>query len=139
MLQARAVGGQPALDGVAFAVLLLGAVWPGDELGHQRQDPGVTGSHKACGQHGMVTFDLAVQALAGLAVRASQLLGTEILCAIQSDQAASAQALERCKATMILQCGQRRVKGALQTRGMYGVKHGADVVVGRVLGMPNRL
>ena len=60
MLQARAVGGQPALDGVAFAVLLLGAVRPGDERGHQGQDPGVTGSHQAGGQHGMIALDLAV-------------------------------------------------------------------------------
>ena len=43
MPEARAVGGQPAFDGVAFAVLLLGAVRLGDELRQQRQDLGVTG------------------------------------------------------------------------------------------------
>src|SRR3984957_20939125 len=85
---------KPALGGVALAILFLGAVRLGDELGHQRHDHVVAGRDECRRQHRMVKFGLAVRTLARLALRTAELLRAEIFGSIERDQRASAKALE---------------------------------------------
>ncbi len=63
--QALCVDGQPALGGVAFAVLFLRAILGRDKLRHQRHRHGVAGSHHRAGQHGMVVLRYYVAVATG--------------------------------------------------------------------------
>lgn len=65
---------EPALDGVALAILLLGAVLRRDELGHQGNDLGMAGRDDGRRQKAMIMLGLAVGAFAGQTVRAAELL-----------------------------------------------------------------
>ena len=67
---ARAVALQPALGGLALAVLLGEAVAALDELRRQRQRAGVARRHHGGGEHLVEVLGGAVAALAGRAVRA---------------------------------------------------------------------
>jgi len=60
-----AVPGQPALGGVALAVLLLRAVRWGDEFRRQRQDLLVARCDDCGAQEGVEAFHLAIGAAAG--------------------------------------------------------------------------
>ena len=92
--QPRAVRRMPAFDGVALAILFLGAVLGGDELGHERNDLGMAGRHDRGRQHGMIVLGLAVGALARQAVRAAELLRAEILGPVPGDEGSAAQPAE---------------------------------------------
>ena len=123
-LQAKPIG----LRGLA--VLLLGAVLGRDELRHQGQRHRVSWGHNRASQHGMVAFGLAVGALARQALRAAELLRAEVFRAVERDQHAAAELLERQQPAMPAQRAQDFIEGGLQVRGMHRVEHGADVVVG---------
>ena len=131
VLQAPAVGGQPALGGSALAVLLLGPVLGRDELRHQGQRHGVAGCYDRGSEHGMVALDAAVGALARQAPRAAELLRAEVFRAVEGDQHAPAKPRERRQAAAPAQHVEHLVEGGLQVRRMHGVEHRPDVVVGR--------
>ena len=131
VLQAPAVGGQPALGGVALAVLLLGPVLGGDELRHQRQRHGVAGRDDRSGEHGMVALDPTVGAMTRQALRAAELLRAEVFRAVERDQHAPAEPRKRRQAAPPAQHIKDLVEDGLQVRGMHRVEHRPDVVVGR--------
>src|SRR5208337_3141283 len=81
----RAMLAEPAFGGVAFAVLLLGAVLGRDEFRHQRHDLGMAERHHRRRQHGMIALGLAVGALARQTVRATELLRAEDLRPVPGD------------------------------------------------------
>lgn len=101
-----AMRGEPALGGVALAVLLLGAVRLGDELGHQQHDHIVLGRDDRRRQHRVIKLGPAVRTLARLAIavrngsrpaillRTAELLRAEIFGSVERDQGSSAKALE---------------------------------------------
>ena len=93
-LQARAVLLEPAFDGVALAILLLGAVLFGDELRRERNDLRMSRRDHGRSQHGMIALDLAVAALARLAMRAGDLLAAEILGSVEGDERSAAEPAE---------------------------------------------
>lgn len=93
-LQARAVLLVPAFDGGTLAILLLGAVLPGDELGLERHHLGMARRDNGRRHHGMIALDLTVGALARLAVRANDVLATKIFRSVESHQGSVAQPAE---------------------------------------------
>ncbi len=130
-LQALAVGGQPALGGIALAVLFLGPVLGGDELRHQGQRHGVARCDGRGGQHGMVAFRFAVGAFARQALRAGKLLRAEVLRAVEGDQHAPAEPPEGRQGAPPVQHVEGLVEDRLQVRRMHRVEHRPNVVVGR--------
>jgi hypothetical protein len=58
-------------------------------------------------------------------------LRAEIFGSIERDQRASAEALERLHAASLPQYRNHLIKRGLQMRGMDGIEHRADVIVGR--------
>lgn len=91
----RSVFGEPALGGIAFAVLLLGAVLRDDELGRQRQNLLVARSHDAGTEKAVEIFGPAVRSAARGALRAMDLARAVVLGPVQRDQHPPAQTLER--------------------------------------------
>ncbi len=83
---AGAVAVQPAFDGLALAVLLVGAVLGLDELRGQRQRAGLARGDEGGGEHLVEALRAAVVALAGRAVRAVDFARAEELRAVQGDQ-----------------------------------------------------
>ena len=111
------MGRQPALDGVALAILLFGAVRLDDELRHQRHNHGMAGCHEGRRQHRMVALDLAIGVFARLAMRAAQLLRTEIFGAVERHQRASVKTLERRQAAMLFKDRDHLIEDGLQCEG----------------------
>src|SRR3954452_16795078 len=77
-----AVAGQPALGGVALAVLLLRPVLRRDEFRQQRQDLLVGGSDHAGSEDGVEVFGQAICAPPPQTLLALVLERAEVLCAI---------------------------------------------------------
>jgi len=98
--------------------------WPGHEGCGQRRTKGFAGQ-------GVVAFRPAVGAMVRQAPRAAQLLGAEVLRAVEGDQHAPAKPRERRQAAPAVQRVEHLVEDGLQVRGMHGVEHRTDVVVGR--------
>ena len=118
---------QPALGGIALAILLLRPVLRGDELRRQRQDLRVARCDHAGTQKGMEAFHTAIGTVPRRALRAFDLARAEVLAAIQRDQQPSAQAMEPRQRPGCLdgpheECVKDCRRGAVQ--------HQADVVVG---------
>ena len=124
----RAVPGQPALCGVALAILLLRPVLGGDEFRRQRQDLLMAGGDDAGAEEGMEILGPAVRAPPGRAARAMDFARTEMLGPVEGDQHAAAEALERGEHALDrdsfvehwIECGRRSA-----------VQHQADIGVGR--------
>src|SRR5580658_11074374 len=91
----RAMLGEPAFDGVALAVLFLGAILGRDELGHQGDNLGVAWRHDRRRQQTMIVLGLPVGALAGETIRTAELLRAEILRPVPGDQGSAAQPTKR--------------------------------------------
>ena len=121
---------EPALDGVAFAVLLLGAVLGRDEFRHQRHDLGMAGRHDRRRQHRMIALGLAVGALARQTVRATELLRAEELRSVPGDQGPSAQPAEGLPHRRLAKQRLHAFETRLQQRGVRLVQKVADVIVG---------
>ena len=120
----------PTFDGVALAVLFLGAILRRHELGKQRDDLGVPGRHDRRRQHGVIALDLAVGALARQAMRAAELLRTEIFRSIPGDQGPSAKP---AKSLAHWRLGEQLLEAretGLQQRRVRRVQHVADIIVG---------
>jgi hypothetical protein len=122
---------EPAFDGVAFAVLFFGAVLGADELGHQGNDLGKAGRHDGGRQQAMITFDLAVGALAREAVRTADFLGTMILRSVPGDQGSATQSTEGLPHGGLGQQRLHAFETGLQKRGVCLVERAADIIVGR--------
>jgi hypothetical protein len=91
----------------------------------------MVGRHEGRRQHGMIALDLAVGALARLAIRAAELLRTKKLGSIERDQRTAIKALEAFHAALAEQFRDRLVERGLQMRGMHRIEHRTDVIVGR--------
>ena len=120
--------GQPALGGVALAVLLLRPVLRGDELRRQRQDLLVARCDQGGAQEGVEVFRAAIGAAARRALAAFDLARAEILAAVERDQHPPTQALEACQWPGCLDRPQEQM---VECRRRGAVQHQADVVVGR--------
>ena len=125
------MGGEPALDGVALAVLFLGAVLGSDHLGRQGQNLGVAGRHEAGAEKGMEELCGAIRAATFGALRAMDLARAVVLGAIERDQQASVQALERRQRIGGGEGLQGVEERSVERRRRGAVQHLSDVVVGR--------
>ena len=120
----------PAFDGVAFAILLLGAVLRGDELGKQRNHPGMPRCHDRRRHQGVIVLDLAIGTFARQAMRAADILRAKILGSVPGHEDSAAQS---CKGLAHGRFGKQLLqarKAGLQQRRISPVEHVADVVVG---------
>ena len=129
--QGRAMPGEPALGGVALAILLFRPVLRGDELGRQRQNLLVSGCHQAGAEKGMEVLDAAVRAAALGALRAMDLARAEVLRPVERNQHPPAQALERCQRVGGGDGRHGRHEQPVKRRWSDPVQHQADVVVRR--------
>jgi len=84
MLLAKAF--QPAARGVAFAIILGGAVLLDDRLGRQRDDLLEVGMHEGSAQHLVMIGDAAAAMVLDQARRALDLAGGKIAGAVQGQQ-----------------------------------------------------
>jgi hypothetical protein len=138
-LQARAVLHEPALDGVALAVLLLGAVLFDDDPRiksadrRERDDLGMSRRDHRRTQHGMIALDLAVAALARLAMRAGDLLAAEILGAVEGDERSAAEPAERLAHRRFEKQSLRVREARREQSRIRAVEHVPDIIVGRDL------
>ncbi len=126
---ARAVALQPALDGLAFAVLLGGAVLGPDELRRQRQGARLAGCHQGGGEHLVVVLGAAVAALAGRAVRALQAALAEELGAVQGDQRPAVEAAHGRQRAVRVEVPDDGVELPVEVFRRHAVQELADVVV----------
>src|SRR5690606_8608764 len=108
------MGCQPALGGIALAILLGGPIQLGDELRHQRDDHRMAGCDDGSRQHGMVALRLAVVALTCLAMRTAQFLRTEVFRSIESNQGAVIETLELSDAAVLTQDRDNLIEYGLQ-------------------------
>src|SRR5208337_2101503 len=122
---------EPAFDCVALAVLLLGAVLFDDELWRERNDLGVSRRDHGRGQHGMIALDLAVAALARLAMRAGDLLAAEILGPVEGDERSAAEPTERLAHHGFDQQLLDALEAGREQSRVRAVEHVSDVIVGR--------
>jgi hypothetical protein len=123
-----AVPGQPALRGVAFAVLLLCPVLRRDKLGRQRQDLLVAGRDQAGTEDGVEVCRAAVGPPPHRALATFDLARAVVLGSVQRDQHPPAKALERRQRPRCLD----RLEEQLIKRCRRGtVQYQADIVVGR--------
>ena len=86
VLDSLAMRAQAAFGCVALAILFLGSILRRDELGHQRQHRVLARGDDHGRQHGVIMLCLPVGSLARKTLRATQLLRTEILRAIEGHQ-----------------------------------------------------
>jgi hypothetical protein len=90
-----AVASQPALRGIALAILLLRPVLRFDELRRQRQDPLVAWRDHAGTEEGVEVFGAAIGAPPRRTPLAFDLARAEVLSPVQRDQRTAVQALKR--------------------------------------------
>ena len=129
----RAMSGQPAAHGAAFAVLLLVAVSRRDELRLKRQDAIVPRRHHRGRKHGMIMLLCAVRALAVRAARAAQIPAGEELGAVQRDQKTPVEPAKSRQPTALRQRSERIGEQGKQMIRADRIEHLADVIVGRDL------
>ena len=139
--QLVAVGGQPALGGVALAVLLAlllgqvrlvrGRVLLGlDELRHERQDAVVAVGDDRRREHRMeVLLGLVSPDMAGRALRAADRVGAVDLDAVQSDEQAAAEALEGGEGALLADGVEAEGEQVGEQSGVRTVEQIADAVV----------
>jgi hypothetical protein len=123
----------PALDGVALAILLLGAVLSGDELRRERNDLRMSRRDHGRSQQGMIALDLAVAALARLAMRAGDLLAAEILGPVEGDERSAAEPAEDFAHRRFHKQPLRVRKAGREQSDIRLVEHVPDIIVGRDL------
>ena len=107
---ARCVLVEPAVGGFGFAVLFLIAVLRRDKLRAQRQHLTVTDANQCGAQHDMVIFGLARASKPGATLRTLNLVGVVEFRAIQCQQAAPVENLERLKGLILLHLIKRYVE-----------------------------
>ena len=120
--------GQPALRGVAFAVLLLRPVLRRNEFGGQWQHLLVAWRDYAGTEEGVEVFRAAIRTPPRRALAAVDLARAEVLGSVQRDQHPPAQALERRQRPGGL---DRLEEQPVERRRRSTVQHQADIVVGR--------
>ena len=123
----------PAFDGVAFAILLLGPVLIDDELRRERNDLRMSRGDHGRGQHGMIALDLAVAALARLAMRADDLLAAEILGPVESHEGSAAEPAERLAHGGLKEQSLHAFEAGREPSRVRIVEHTPDIIVGRDL------
>jgi hypothetical protein len=128
--QPRVMLAEPAFDGVALAILLLGAILRRDEFGHQRHDFAMAGRHHRRRQHGMIGLGLAVGPLAREAMRTTDFLGAEILRSVPGEEGSPAQSAKGMAHGRLVQEILQALEAGRQQRRIRLVQHVADVVVG---------
>ena len=126
---AVAAGPQPALDRLAFAVLLGGAVLRRDELGGQRQRARLARRHNGGGDHPVEVLGAAVVALAGRAVVAVDVARAEELRAVQGDEHALVQAAHGGQRVVRVEVLDEGVELVVEVFRRHAVEQLPDVVV----------
>src|SRR5271165_6359437 len=125
--EAGAVAGQPALGGVALAILLLRPVLRCDEFRRQRQDPLVARCNDAGTEEGVEVFRAAIGTPPCRTLPAFDLARAVVLGPVERDQPPPVQTLERRQGARRLD----RLEEQPVERGRRGaVQHQAEVVVG---------
>src|SRR5664279_928555 len=122
-----AVFGQPALGGVAFAILLLRPVLRRNEFRRQWQDLLVAGCDNASTEEGVEVFRAAIRAPPCRALRTFDLARAVMLGPVQRHWRPPAEALERRQRAGRL---DRLEEQPVERRWRRTVQHQADVVVG---------
>src|SRR5260370_7651048 len=79
----------------------------------------------------MVARDVAVGAVARLAMRAAELLRAEIFGYMKGHERGAVEALERLHGATLAERRDRLIERGLQERGMNRIEHRSDVIVGR--------
>jgi hypothetical protein len=125
--EAGAVPGQPALRGVAFAILLLRAILRRDEFRRQRQDLPVAGCDQAGTQEGVEVFGTAIGTPPRRTLLVFDLARAEVLGPVERDRHPPVQILERRRWS---RCLDRLDEQPIERRRSGTVQHRADVVVG---------
>ena len=138
-LQLVDVGRQPALGGVALAVLLAaflgqfgplgGGVLLGlDELRHERDDTVVAVGDDGRREHRMeVLLGLVLADMAGGALLATDRVGAVDLDAVEGNEQAAAEALEGGEGTLLLQGVEAAGEQVGETVGVEAVQQIADL------------
>ncbi len=123
----RALPGQPALGGVAFAILLLRPILRGDEFRRQRQDLLVAGGDHAGADEGVEIFRAAIRTPPRRALLAFDLARAVVLGSVQRDQHPPVQTPKRRQWPGGLDCLEEQ---PVERRRRGTVQHRTDVVVG---------
>ncbi len=123
------MGGEPAPGRLAFAILLRAAVLRRHELGRQRNDAVVPGGDQRRRQQAVEMLDLAACARTRGAVRAGELVRSEIFGAVEGDQNVAAEPAEHAEAAARFECRQRGIERRIEVPRLDRVKHGANVIV----------
>ena len=126
---APAVARQPALDGLPFAVLLVGAVLGRHELRRQRQRLRPARRHDGGAEHLVEVLGAAVAALAGRAVVAAELARAEEPGAVQGDQRAAVEAAHRFQRAVRVEVRGEVVELVVEVRRRRAVEQLPDLVV----------
>src|ERR1700722_5172479 len=122
-----AVPSQPALGGIAFAILLLRPVLRRDKFRRQGQDLLVARCDHAGTQESVEVFGAAIGTPPRRALFAFDLTRTEMLGSVQRDQHPPIQTMERCQWPRRF---DRFHEQPVEYRRRSAVQHQADVVVG---------
>ena len=122
---AAAVGLQPALGGLALAVLLVGAVPGGRELRRQRQRLRPARRHDVGGEHPVEVLGAAVAALVCRAVVAADVARAEELRAVQGDEDAAVEAAHRFESAARVEVLDERVERVVEVRRRDAVEQAA--------------
>jgi hypothetical protein len=124
---------EPALDGVALAILLLGAVLSGDELRRERNDLRMSRRDHGRGQHRRIALGLAVAALARLAMRAGDLLAAEIFGPVERHERPPARPPESLAHCRFEQQPLHVLEARREQGRVRAIEHVSDIIVGRDL------
>ncbi len=126
---ARCVLIEPAVGGFGFAILFLIAVLRRDKLRAQRQHLAVADANQGGAQHDMVIFGLARASKSGATLRTLNLVGVVKFRAIQCQQAAPVENLERLKCLIFLHLFQRYVESRVDILTIDSVQLLSNMIV----------
>ena len=120
---------EPAVGGFGFAILFMIAVLRRDKLRAQRQHLAVTDANQCGAQHDMVIFGLARASKPDAAVRTLNLVRVVEFRAIQCQQAAPVENLERLKGLILLHLIKRYVESGVNLLTIDSVQLLSNMIV----------
>ena len=120
---------EPAVGGFGFAILFLIAVLRPDKLRAQRQHLAVANANQCGAQHDMVIFGLARASKSGATLRTLNLVGVVEFRAIQCQQAAPVENLERLKCLILLHLIKRYVESGVNLLTIDAVQLFSNMIV----------
>ncbi len=120
---------EPAVGGFGFAILFMIAVLRRDKLRAQRQHLAVADANQCGAQHDMVIFGLARASKSDAAVRTLNLVRVVEFRAIQCQQAATVENLERLKGLILLHLIKRYVESGVNLLTIDSVQLLSNMIV----------